>query len=561
MRDGEILYCGNGSLEKRKGVYIAHLKGSYREMGWQHAKLASEVCGDVVPMYFDDIVALLVGHTYPVVAGIANWLLKWIFYTLNRKRIGHPLMDQVEGMAEAFGAPVSMGAKGLLVPDIIHFLVGKTFPGYLPMAPSCSGFMARETATADGKLIVGRNFDFFGQGIWDENSALIFLEPEAGQKFCWIGALGVPASGQGMNESGLIVSLYTKYNKDVRFTGIPLFTLTSNILEKCESLDDVLKLIAEQPRICGVSLLAVDSKTRDAVVAGFSAHNMEVVRPEHDILVRTNHYTSERMKSLEVAPYPYLLHSISRFNRLHILLEEKRGNLKPSDVPALLADNIDYYENRQRLAGYILRACNNVTSIAFSPDEDALWIGNEPVPVCTSEKFMGFRVSALFNGERERYEIADMDGAGNITASEREAQKHFQAAWAAYFDYDKNNLAIQHLRRAEECIPEEPVFPRLAGFLLMKEKKFAQALPFMERNAAYDYKHDIMKAEALLWFGRCLDLAGMRNEALEKYRQASEINVSPLSDAAKKHVHRPFKRKGLAKVSLEFMIGTVLAKY
>ncbi|MFC2171143.1 C45 family autoproteolytic acyltransferase/hydrolase [Acidobacteriota bacterium] len=561
IREKELIRCGDGTLEKRKGVYIVHLKGSYEEMGWQHGKLAAEVCGDVVVSYFLDVVASLVKHTLPSLAGIVNSLLKWLFYTLNKKRIGRPLMDQIRGMADALGLSYSANAKGVFVPDILHFLIGKTFPAYIPVPPSCSGFMARGTATEGGKLIVGRNFDFFGQGVWDENNALIFLEPEEGQKFCWIGALGVPASGQGMNESGLIVSMYTKFNRDVRFTGIPLFTLLGNILQKCESVDDTLKLIAEQPRLCGLSLLVVDSKARDAAVAGFSANNMEIVRPEKDVLVRTNHYTSEKMKKFEVGPYPCVLHSTSRFNRIHSLLEEKRGQLTSSDVPVLLSDNIDFYENRQRLAGYIIRACNNSQSIAFSPDEDAMWIANGPFPVCTSEEYMGFRISALFNRERDMYEIEDLDGAGNMSLSEREAQKHFQEAWTAYFDNNKDDLAVQYLRKAEECAPEEPVFPRLAGFLLMKRDKFVQALPFMERNAAYEYKHDIMKAEALLWLGRCLDLNGMRNEALEKYRQASEIDVFPVSGAAKKHLNRPFKRKGLAKVSPEFMVGTVLAKY
>jgi hypothetical protein len=561
MRDGEMIRCGNGTLERRKGICIVHLKGSYAEMGWQHGKLALEVCGDVVASYFNEIIASLVGHTFPALAGIANSMSKWLFYTLNKERIGHPIMDQIRGMTEASGMPFSMVAKSVLVPDIIHFLIAKTFPGFITVAPSCSGFMAKGAATEGGKLIVGRNFDFFGQGVWDENNALIFMEPEEGQKFFWIGALGVPASGQGMNESGLIVSLHTKFNRDVRFTGIPLFTLISKILEKCESIDDVLKAIAEQPRICGMSLVTVDSKTRDAAVAGFSASNMEVVKPENDVLVRTNHYVSDDMKRVEVAPYPWLLHSTSRFNRIHEMLKEKRGRLKPSDVPVLLADNVDFYENRQRLAGYIVRACNNSQAIAFSPDEDAMWIGNDPFPVCASERFMGFRISALFNRERDRYEIEDMDGAGNMSPSEREAQKHFQAAWAAHLDYHKDDLAVQYLRKAEECEPEEPVFPRLAGFLLMKAGKSVQALPFMERNAAYEYEHAVMKAEAFLWLGRCLDLVGRRNEAAERYRQASEIDAFPVCDAAKKHLNAPFKRKDLAKVSPEFVVGTVIAKY
>jgi hypothetical protein len=35
----------------------------------------------------------------------------------------------------------------------------------------CSGFFACGGATKGGKLLIGRNFDFFGRGVWNANNA------------------------------------------------------------------------------------------------------------------------------------------------------------------------------------------------------------------------------------------------------------------------------------------------------------------------------------------------------------------------------------------------------
>ena len=58
-----------GTLERRKGIYIAQLRGSYADMGRQHGELALAACGDVVPQYVNQLVRKLVAHTVPFAAG------------------------------------------------------------------------------------------------------------------------------------------------------------------------------------------------------------------------------------------------------------------------------------------------------------------------------------------------------------------------------------------------------------------------------------------------------------------------------------------------------------
>jgi len=559
--DGGLIKCGKGTLEKRNGIYIAQLEGSYEEIGYQHGRLAAEVCGDLVGSYFYETIEMLIRHSVPAFAGPAGRFLKSLFLGLNRKRVGKNMQALIRGFSDALGLPRSRTEKILFVPDIIHFLLGKAFPQFAPAPPSCSGFMARDSATAGGRLLVGRNFDFFGQGVWDPNNALIFVRPDGGQKYCWIGALGVPGSGQGMNESGIIISLHTKFQRDVHLTGTPLFVILTGILEKCENLDHAIRELTSRPRMCGLSLFVVDSRNRDAAVIGFSSNNYEVVRPEKDVLVRCNHYVTGEMKKLEIDVYQWMLHTKSRFNRIHEMIEEKRGALAPEDIPAIMADCTDYWEKRKRLAGCIVGATNNAQSVALSPDEDSMWLGNGPFPVCFSERFEGFRISALFSGDRNNYEIDPLPGGDPLDATEKAARGHYQAAWTAHLEDFRDDLSIFHLRKAAELAPGEPVYPRLAGFLLLKNERYEQALPMFEKNAAYDYRSELMRAEALLWLGRCLDLLGRRDEAVARYREAAALDQHPVSRAAARNVNSPFRPGQLSGISPEFVVGTVLAKY
>jgi len=209
----------------------------------------------------------------------------------------------------------------------------------------------------------------------------------------------------------------------------------------------------------------------------------------------------------------------------------------------------------------IVAGVNTTQSIAVSPDDDAIWVAKGDHPVSHSECYRGFRISALLKGDRDRYDCDDLPGAKQLDANEELALAEYAQAWTEYFDNRNEDLALFHLRRAQELIPGEAVFSRMAGFLLLKGRKYAQALPFLIQNSRYDYKDDLMRCESHLWLGRCLDLLGRRDEAKEQYKRARDLGGSPLSDVAYRHMKKPFRSWELLDMSPDFVVGTALAKY
>ena len=203
-----------GTLIRRKGIYIAHLRGSYEDMGRQHGELAAAACGDVVPLYMNQLVEKLVAHALPGFARPIAGMLKGFFHLRNRGELGDDMRGHLGALAKAYGFDPVVAERLFLVPDIFHYLAGRSFATLAP-SPNCSGLFACGRATRDGKLLIGRNFDFFGRGVWNTNNAVIILHPDGGQRFCWLGALGVPASGQGSTKadslSAFIRSLRATY--------------------------------------------------------------------------------------------------------------------------------------------------------------------------------------------------------------------------------------------------------------------------------------------------------------------------------------------------------------
>jgi len=555
-----ILERGGGTLEKRKGVYIVQLRGTCAQMGEQHAMLAMEICGDALPEYFNNLIEKMVAHAVPALAKPLGAFLKRFFHFRNRERMGEDSIAIMGGLAKIFGVSPKYAERIFFVPDILHYLAGRAFPP-LAFPPMCSGFFACGDATKDGKLIIGRNFDFFGRGVWNTSNAIIVMHPDNGQTYCWLGALGSTGSGQGFNESGLVISLHTKFTGDVSTSGVPIFALCQRVLSECATLDEAVAVVKSQPRMVGLTLFVADTKARTAAAIGFSARHLEIVRPENDTLVRTNHYTTEPMRKLEVAPHVWQQNSRGRFQRVTELLAEKHGRLSPTDVPRILSDCIDPFEGCKRVAGSVVAGCNNSQSLVISPDDDAIWIGNADFPVCHSKTFAGFRISALLGGDRENYELEDLAGAGQLDETETEALKEYEDAWSNYNDNLNADQAVYHLRRAAALLPEEVIFPRMAGVLLLKEKKYAQALPLLIKNTEYPYKNDIMRAEAHVWAGRCLDLLKRHSEAVPHYEIAASLDAKTISAAAKRHINSPFKARQLFDVTPEFICGTGLAKY
>ena len=557
---------GPASLNTEKGMLVMHMKGTYEEMGRQHGDLVRGVLDDYVMKYYGNLIEALVAHS--AVSKISRSLppriaklLYYIFHKANLNNIGEPIKQLQKGFTDALGLPEKDGQGVILFADILHFLAGRAMAPMAMPVLGCSAFFARGAATHGGKQILGRNFDFYGRGLWDTYQCVKVFHPKDAQPFFWIGAAGIPVGGFAMNQSGMCIMPFTNFMKDIAISGRPLFTLAGEILANATNLNEAIRIMETGSRIGGLSFLICDTRACDAAAFGFTAHHAEIIRPENDFLVRTNHHISEEMKKLQVAPTAWWRHSTARHMRITELIKEKYGKLTLDDAVTILTDFVDPREDRKRVVGDIVASINNAMSIVLSPGDDSIYISNGAFPVCFGEKYVGFKLSALFSGS-DASDAGDLAG-GHSRLSEKEAQalEHYEQAWTEHLDRFDDSRAVFHLRRAAEFLPDEPIFDRVAGLFLLKMHRFEDALAHLQKNADYSYRDSRMKAESLLWLARCKDLLGRREQAIQIYRQALDQNDKEISCSAQRGVCKPYRKIQLLMMDVEPIIGNPIVKY
>ncbi|HOX27829.1 MAG TPA: C45 family autoproteolytic acyltransferase/hydrolase, partial [bacterium] len=423
---------GPASLRAEKGLFIMDVEGEFGEIGGQIAELSKGITDDYIMRYFRYLPEKLISHSIAshisvlIPPRLSNALYS-LFYKRNKKNIGPKFEQYMESYCKAFDVDPREGLKTILFPDILHWLAGKSFTP-MAMHHGCSGFFARGAASKDGKVIVGRNFDFYGRGIWNASQSITVVRNKGAVPYFWIGTLGVPFGGFAMNEAGICLMPFTNFCKDVSMKGQTLFSMVVEILETARNLDDAVRIVQSKDRIASLSFLLIDRAARDARVVGFSAHRTEVLNPVDDFLIRTNHYITDNMKETEVASFAWNRHSTARYTRLEQLIKENYGAVTPELAVKFMSDNFDPFEGRRRTVGDIVAATNNSMSIVLDSDNDSLYIAHGDYPVCQSDKFLGFSVKGIFKKGGSAALPNDLEGGKQLDENEKRALAHYEEA-------------------------------------------------------------------------------------------------------------------------------------
>ncbi|MFW5692531.1 MAG: C45 family autoproteolytic acyltransferase/hydrolase [Chloroflexota bacterium] len=150
--------------------------------------------------------------------------------------------------------------------------------------PSCSVAAVMPERSADGKVMIGRNYDFTYGISWDAATMYTTYPAEGhahiGNSDIWIGR------EDGLNDSGLFVALSATFLPGAQ-PGIPFWFIVRHLLENCTTVEEALAWITSIPHSQSRNYMLADP--RKAVVVEASIEGLYVREPEDGILVMTNH--------------------------------------------------------------------------------------------------------------------------------------------------------------------------------------------------------------------------------------------------------------------------------
>nr|MBA3686822.1 hypothetical protein [Planctomycetota bacterium] len=176
--------------------------------------------------------------------------------------------------------------------DISHTLIDNPLVAVPRLG--CTALAVGGRRTADGRILVGRLFDFEGGEDFDRDKVVITVEPDDGIAFVSVAWAGLSGAVTGLNDAGLWVSINAGASAGQGTVGRPIILAAREILQRCRSIAEAQAVLARTPVFVSESLLFASGPERRAVSVEIGPTGLATRELDDDRLVIANHFTCPR---------------------------------------------------------------------------------------------------------------------------------------------------------------------------------------------------------------------------------------------------------------------------
>jgi hypothetical protein len=328
---------GNGWLEVKDGRRILHLKGTAREIGFQHGRLLAPNVKRLT-----ERVAYGVGLGYSLEKG--QWFLREAQKLLERQRPHIPpeYFEEMQGLAEGAGVPLSLVHTANIFPEFFH----------------CSGAALFGKATKGGILLHARVLDYMTEVGLQDDAVLMAVERTGARRFVNVSYAGFIGSVTGMNEKQVAIGEMGGRGEG-QWDGTPMGFLVRGALENCDTLEQALDYMRSRKRTCEYYYVISDGKSKSARGVAATPEKFEVIGP--------GKYDPRLPEPVEDA---VLLSAGDRYKELVKRVREKYGRIGPEEFMQIIAQPVAMK--------------SNLHDAIFAPEKLTLWVAHATrnAPAC-----------------------------------------------------------------------------------------------------------------------------------------------------------------------------------
>lgn len=352
------------------------------------------------------------------------------------------------------------------------------------MLVGCTSFAAWNTNTEDGKLLLGRNFDFYAGDEFAEEKIVAFVNPDRGHKFMmytWGGMIGVVS---GMNEKGLTVTINAGKSKIPLIAKTPISLVAREILQYAATTEEAIAIAKKREVFVSESIMVGSASENKAILIEVAPNNFGVYKVlNSNQLICSNHFQSEAFQGDKRNSAAILeSHTQYRFNRMEELLATNTS-LNPEKAAEIL-------RNRKGLKGVNLglgneKAINQLLAhhgIIFKPAERKVWVSANPYQMGA---FVAYDLHVAFKTYEKGFNLKSV-----VIAKETIPEDDFIYS-EEFKDYEKFRLLyskIHQLLIAEKVVKSEDLAKliqlnpnywkayELVGDYYYKNKNYKQAI-------------------------------------------------------------------------------------
>ena len=169
--------------------------------------------------------------------------------------------------------------------DIGHALQDKN------MTVGCTSFSVWDKKSADGKLLVGRNFDFYSGDDFAKNKIVQFTNPTKGNKFATVTWSGFIGACSGMNDKGLTVTINAAKSSIPTDAATPIALLAREILQYASNIQEAIAIAQKRDVFVSESILVGSASDNKTISIEKSPTKMDVYEvPNSNQIICPNHY-------------------------------------------------------------------------------------------------------------------------------------------------------------------------------------------------------------------------------------------------------------------------------
>jgi len=377
VNDSTFLVGTNFLTKNKQGLWELYVEGDPLERGLLTGSLTRELLQKQELVFLQKVEDLVPSKSKQ------NFLRKFLSW-YNRKmymRVTEEYKTEIYGISRYSSHEFDDIAQPYLrvlylhgTHDIGHALQDLALVG-------CSSFAVWGEKSEDGKLLIGRNFDFYAGDKFAEDKIIAFVHPENGHNYMsvtWGGFIGVVS---GMNDQGLTVTINAGKSKIPLVAKTPISLVTREILQYASTIDEAIAIAKKREVFVSESIMVGSAKDKKAIIIEVSPHNFGVYEVPNSAgeLICTNHFQSDafandrrNLKAIKES------HSKYRFDRLEELINEE-DKLNPTEAVAIL-------RNKKGLNDVPLgygneKALNQLLAhhgIVFQPEDLKVWVSSNP---------------------------------------------------------------------------------------------------------------------------------------------------------------------------------------
>lgn len=431
--EGSLYTIGDNWIRKNEfGLYEMYVSGKPFERGVKNGKLSAPLITAQEEAFTKQIRQMIPSPGYLK-------FLRYIVGFMNRdlpQAVDSEYKEEIYGISHA--AADSFSWIGNNYARILNYHAAHDIGHALQsmMLVGCTSFGAWGGKTANGAMLLGRNFDFWVGDEFAENKIIAFYAPDKGHKFMFVTWGGFTGVVSGMNDAGLTVTINAAKSKIPFGAATPVSLVAREILQYAGNTAEAIAIAKSKKMFVSESFLVGSAADHKAVVIEKTPDELAVYDAQSDNILCTNHYQSTHFANQKLnLEQKDKSASVYRFQRLKELMELSYP-LTPEKVAAILRDRKGLHDSD--IGNGNEKAVNQLIahhSIIFAPDSLRVWVSTSPWQLGT---YVCYDLKKIFAMKGLQHDVAIADNARNIAPD----SFLYTQAYQNFLRFRQNKLAL-----------------------------------------------------------------------------------------------------------------------